>query len=196
MEQLPELTPEHFEILVVRELRKLGLDVSEPRVHRRATLPEPEQGYLLELTTLVTRAAWQRRVLIACRRQGVSIDLAAIDSILSHLREADVGAGLLFATAAFEPEALRAARGSGVALFRVTDGREAFDTSGWGTPGHYPSWLPAYCAQVVTSDALGQVRYQLLAAGQADVLLKELERAPNADQATRPHAGDGARGDS
>src|SRR5438132_748453 len=36
MLELPKLTPEHFEILVVRELRKVGLLVSELRVHRRA----------------------------------------------------------------------------------------------------------------------------------------------------------------
>ena len=44
MPELPELTPEHFEILVVRELRKVGLDVAELRIHRRATLPEPERA--------------------------------------------------------------------------------------------------------------------------------------------------------
>jgi len=49
MLELPELTPESFEILAVRELRKVGLEVSPLRVHRRATLPEPERAYLLEL---------------------------------------------------------------------------------------------------------------------------------------------------
>ncbi len=39
----PALTPESFEILVVRELRKVGFQVSELRVHRRATLLEPER---------------------------------------------------------------------------------------------------------------------------------------------------------
>ena len=42
MLELPELTPEHFEILVTRELRKVGLLVSEVRIHRREPLPEPE----------------------------------------------------------------------------------------------------------------------------------------------------------
>src|SRR3989441_11112677 len=68
MLELPELTPESFEILAVRELRKVGLEVSPLRVHRRATLPEPERGYLLELKGVISRARWQRRILIACRR--------------------------------------------------------------------------------------------------------------------------------
>src|SRR5438093_109278 len=69
MLELPELTPEHFEILVMRELRKIGLNVSELRTHRRTTLPEPDRGYLLELKGVLRRPDWQRRTLIACRRQ-------------------------------------------------------------------------------------------------------------------------------
>jgi hypothetical protein len=195
MQQLPELTPEHFEILVVRELRKLGLEVAAPRVHRRATLPEPDPGYLLELQTIVTRATWQRRVLIVCRRHAAPIGRVAVESLKDHLREAGVQAGLLFATAPFEPEALQAARAGSVALLRVSDGRGAFDTSGWGTPGHYPAWLPAYCAQAVGTDPLGQVRYQLLEAGQADVILQQLETAP-ADATAGPRAGGAPAGDA
>src|SRR2546427_1894887 len=60
MPELPELTPENFEILVVRELRKVGLDVGELRVHRRATLPQPQLGYLLELKGVVSRPPRQR----------------------------------------------------------------------------------------------------------------------------------------
>src|SRR2546428_2016907 len=61
MPELPELTPENFEILVVRELRKVGLDVGELRVHRRATLPQPQLGYLLELKGVVSPPPWPRR---------------------------------------------------------------------------------------------------------------------------------------
>src|SRR6266516_912462 len=174
MLELPELTPEYFEILVVRELRKVGFEVSELRVHRRAMLPEPERGYLLELKGRVSRAGWQRRVLIACRRQDAPIGRAQVESLWDHLKEAGVDAGILFGTADFEPDALAAARDSSVALLRVTDGRTAFDTSGWGTPGHYPAWLPAYCAQAVTRDPLGQPRYELLESGQGGVIVERL----------------------
>jgi hypothetical protein len=83
--------------------------------------------------------------------------------------------GILFGTAVFEPDALQAAEQGALALFRVTDGRTAFDTSGWGTAGHYPAWLPAYCAQVVSRDLVGQVRYQLLESGQGGVILAQLQ---------------------
>jgi len=174
MLELPELTPESFEILAVRELRKVGLEVSELRVHRRATLPEPERGYLLELKGVISRAPWQRRILIACRRQQAPIGRAAVESLRDHVPEAGVEAGILFGTAAFEADALNAVQDSRLALLRVSDGRTAFDTSGWGTPGHYPAWLPAYCAQAVSRDLLGQPRYQLLESGQGDLLVNQL----------------------
>jgi hypothetical protein len=174
MLELPELTPEHFEILVMRELRKIGLEVSELRIHRRSTLPEPERGYLLELKGVVRGTGWQRRTLIACRRQQRPIGSADVELLKEHLKEAEVDAGLLFGAADFDPDALTAAQDDALALLRVTDGRTAFDTSGWGTPGHYPAWLPAYCAQSVARDPLGQLRWELLERGQAGVIVERL----------------------
>jgi hypothetical protein len=50
-------------------------------------------------------------------------------------------------------------------------------------------WLPAYCAQVVGRDPLGQVRYQLLDAGQGDVILQQLEPVSAAAPSAHPRAG-------
>ncbi|SRR6266487_313227 len=174
MLELPDLTPEHFEILVMRELRKVGLEISELRIHRRTMLPEPDEGYLLEVKGVVRGAGWQRRVLIACRRQQRPIVAAEVALLKDHVKEADAEGGLLFGTADFEPGALTTAEDTALALLRVTDGRTAFDTSGWGTPGHYPAWLPAYCAQSVTRDPLGQPRYELLESGQGGVIVERL----------------------
>jgi hypothetical protein len=174
MLELPDLTPEHFEILVMRELRKVGLEISELRIHRRTMLPEPDEGYLLELKGVVRGAGWERRVLIACRRQQRSIGSAEVESLKQHLEEAEVEAGILFGAADFDPDALTTAEDTALALLRVTDGRTAFDTSGWGTPGHYPAWLPAYCAQSVTRDPLGQPRYELLESGKGGVIGERL----------------------
>jgi Restriction endonuclease len=181
MLELPELTPEHFEILVTRELRKIGLGVSELRTHRHSMLPEPERGYLLELKGVLRRTDWQRRTLIACRRQQRPIGSVEVESLREHLKEAEVEAGVLFGAAAFDPDALTAAQDQALVLLRVTDGRTAFDTSGWGTPGHYPAWLPAYCAQSVARDPLGQLRYQLLESGQGGVIVERL-RTPTKER--------------
>jgi hypothetical protein len=195
MLELPELTPEAFEILVVRELRKTGLAVSELRIHRRTSLPEPERGYLLELTGAVHRPPWHEGVLIVCLRRDAPIGPADLASVRAHLAEARVAAGLVFATAAFDPATLIAAAETPLVLLRVVDGRTAFDTSGWGTPGHYPAWLPAYCAQMVERDALGGARYQLLESGHSDAIVRQLRRdRPSADAVSqRPIApGDAA----
>src|SRR6266567_8078167 len=187
MLELPDLTPEHFEILVMRELRKIGLQVSELRIHRRTMLPEPDEGYLLEVKGVVRGAGWERRVLIACRRQQRPIVAAEVELLKDHVKEADAEGGLLFGAADFDPDALTTAEDTALALLRVTDGRTAFDTSGWGTPGHYPAWLPAYCAQAVGRDAFGQVRYQLLESGQGDPIVNQL-------RSERQEARDGGAG--
>ena len=147
MLELPELTPEHFEILVMRELRKIGLEVSELRTHRRSTLPEPERGYLLELKGVVRGTGWQRRTLIACRRQQRPIGSADVELLKEHLKEAGVDAGLLFGAADFDPDALTAAqRIARVAnLFPVPEGGAPAPTRlrirrrGPGRPSHR-SW--------------------------------------------------------
>src|SRR6266487_4022875 len=123
MLELPELTPEHFEILVMRELRKIGLDVSELRTHRRTILAEPERGYLLELKGVLRRSDWQRHTLIACRRQQSPIGSVEVESLKEHLKEAGVEAGLLFGAADFDPAAVTTAQDGPLALLRVTDGR-------------------------------------------------------------------------
>src|SRR5436190_9509910 len=147
MDPLPDLTPEHFEILVTRELRKIGLDVSELRTHRCSQLPEPERGYLLELKGVVRGAGWQRRVLIACRRQHHAIVAADVELLREHLQEANAEAGLLFGAADFDRTALTAAQDSPVALFRGTHGRTLCDRSGSGIAGQLPARPTADCAQ-------------------------------------------------
>ena len=174
--QLPQVTTDYYEILVVRELRKVGLEVANLRIHRRTELPEPERGFLLELRAVLSRAEWQRTGLIACRRQEGAIGPAAVASVAGRLTEARAEVALLFSTTEFTLEALGAAEKVGVGLLRLVDGRRAFDTGGWGTPGHYPAWLPAYLVEVVDRDVAGQMRYRLLEAGRSDMILDRLEK--------------------
>src|SRR6266699_1885810 len=145
MAQPPDVTPDYFEILVVRELRKAGLEVTEPRVHRRTELPEPERGFLLELLVWLGRNTWQKRALIACRRQVGAIGAEAVETLTPHLAEAQAEVGLLFATAPFTPQGLAAGDEQGLALVQLVDR------------------VPA-----------GQPRSRLLEAGQADIILERL----------------------
>ena len=171
MAELPAVTPEYFQILVVRELRKVGFDLGTVRIHRRSELPEPERGFVLELAVTLPSAGKAWRALVACRHQTRTVEPGVIESLKARLPEAPADVGLVFATADFGIDALAAAREAGVALLRVVDGRTAFDTSGWNNPGHYPAWLPAYLAQLVDRDASGMLRARLLEAGRPDMIL-------------------------
>src|SRR5256885_17265606 len=108
MPELPELTPEHFEILVVRELRKVGLDVAELRIHRRATLPEPERGYVLELKGVLTGTAGPRQTLIACRRQQGADGRAAVEALRVHDKEGGGRGGQHCGASGFDADTLAA----------------------------------------------------------------------------------------
>jgi hypothetical protein len=174
---LPDVTPASFEILVVRELRKVGLEVTEPRVHRRTELAEPARGFLVELVVWLTRNTWRQRALIACRRQdgAEAVGREPVDTLVQRLPEAKANIGLLFATTDFGPDALTAGEEHGIALLQLVNARTAFDAGGWGDPGHYPIWLPAFLVQLVDRDpGSGQARRRLLEAGQADMLVERL----------------------
>ncbi len=177
LRELPNVTPAYFQILVVRELRKAGFDVGDVRISRRTELPEPERGFVLELVAPLARGAWHKRALIACRRQDAAVGREVVDALNARLGDPRAGAdvGILFATADFREEAVAAAQQLGMALFRVVDGLKAYDAGGYGTPGHYPAWLPGHTVEVVDRDAGGQVRARLLEPGGAAMVLAKLE---------------------
>jgi len=165
MSELPKVTPEYFQILVVRELRKAGFDVGDVRIHRRSELPEPQRGFVLELAASLAHAAWHKRALLACRNQDNVVSRDVVDALNSRLGDARAELAILFATADFHEETVAAAQQSGIALLHVIDGRKAYDGGGYGTPDHYPAWLPAHTVELVDRDGGGQIRARVLEAG-------------------------------
>ena len=174
MSDLPAVTPDYFQILVVRELRKVGFDVGQPRVHRRSELPEPERGFVLELQIPLSRPGSTWRAVAVCRHQCGSVGRDVVESVRNRLPEIPADVALVFTTSDFTVDAVAAAHEAGIALLRRVDGRSAFDMSGWSTPGHYPAWLPAYLPQLIDRDIAGLPRAQLLEAGRADMILDRL----------------------
>jgi hypothetical protein len=156
------VTPEYFQILVTRELRKAGFDVGEVRISRRTELPEPQRGFILELAVSLARADWRKRALVACRRQEDPVGREIVDDLKARLADARTDVAILVVTSDYDAEAARAAQRAGIALLRVIDARKGYDGSGYGTPGHYPSWLPAHTVEAVDADTAGQIRARLL----------------------------------
>lgn len=179
MTDLPTITPDYLQILAVRELRKVGLEIGQPRVYRRAELPEPERGFVVELVVPLSGVGGIRRALVICRKQIAAVARDIVESAKARLPEASAEAVIIFSTAGFALDALAAAHESGVALLQIADGRSVFDAGGWGdgTADHYPAWLPAHMAQVVDRDAAGQPRLRVLEAGRPEMILAEMRSA-------------------
>src|SRR2546430_16250706 len=97
--ELPQLTPAYVEILMVRELRKAGLEVSEVQTHRRADLTEPARVFVLELLAWLRQADWRRRALVGCRRQETLLTEAAAETATNRFTGPPRQAGILVATA-------------------------------------------------------------------------------------------------
>lgn len=161
----PDITPEYYQILVVRELRKAGLDVGEPRVQRRSELSEPQRGFVLELLVSLSRSGWHKRALLACYRQDDPVVQEIVAGLPARVAAAKAEVGVVVATVEFDPGALAAAHQAGIILLQVVDGRKAYDLSGWTTPGHYPAWLPAHGLQLIGRNADGTVGLRALEAG-------------------------------
>src|SRR2546426_10819925 len=100
---LPPVTPDYYEILVVRELRKVGLEVADLRIHRRTELPEPERGFLLELRAGLSRGEWRRTGLIVCRRQEGPVGAEAVEGVAGRRAQARGAGGLLFREGGVSP---------------------------------------------------------------------------------------------
>lgn len=179
------VTPEGLEILVARDLRKAGLEIGRLRRHR---LDAPEDGsgnYDLELVTEIRLPA-RAPVLVDCHRADSPIGPDAVRALAARMGESAAGpgggrapaAGIVVSTAGFSPEALNAAREARIALLRVADARTAFDTSGWGPAGQYPSWLPAHVLELAIRDAAGMPGFEMLGPGSASRLLAAMGLAP------------------
>ena len=147
------MTPEYLEILMLRELRKAGFELGQPRVHRRAELPEPEHGFVLELVIPLSCAGATRRALVVCRRQDGIVGQDVVASAKARLPDAGAAVAMIFTTSDFAADAVAAAHEGGVALLRVVDSKAVFAPT-----DHYPSWLPAHMAQVVDGDVLDAIR--------------------------------------
>src|SRR5205809_1068414 len=81
---------------VGRDLRQAGSDVGTDRANRRAELPEPERGFVVEFAVPLAQAGKTWRALVACRHQAGAIEREVIDSLKARLSQVPAEAGLVF----------------------------------------------------------------------------------------------------
>ena len=83
---------------------------------------------------------------------------------------------MMFSTTGFDRDAVQTARGLGMPLLTVADGKTAFARSAWGMAGDPPAWVPEYMAEFVGLGPTGQPRMELLAAGGSKRILDAFAR--------------------
>ena len=165
------LLPHEVEIFVVRELRKAGLEPTSVKVRDRTEPKGGDGDYVVELGCTLRIGDADRSVLIQCRNERAMATPALVEALHARLAATKVQRAMMFATAGFEPNAIRSARTLGIPLFTVADGKTAFARSPWGMAGDPPAWVPEYMAELVDLDVVGQPRHELLAAGGAKRIL-------------------------
>jgi restriction system protein len=159
------LLPHEVEIFVTRELRKAGLAPSAMKVRDRALAAGKTDDYTVELGCSLRIGDGDRYVLIECRNQPALVGTTAIEALHAKVLRAKAHYGMMFSTTGFDADAVRTARGLGMPLLTVADGKTAFARSPWGMAGDPPAWVPEYMAEFVGLDATGQPRPELLASG-------------------------------
>ena len=165
------LLPHEVEIVVVRELRKAGLEPTTVKVQDRTESKGGGGDYVVELGCGLRIGDAERSVLIQCRNERAMATSALVEALHAKLAEVKARHAMMFSTAGFEPNAIRSARTLGIPLFTVADGKTAFARSPWGMAGDPPAWVPEYMAELVDLDVVGQPRHELLAAGAAKRIL-------------------------
>lgn len=172
------LLPHEVEIFVVRELRKAGLEPTAVKVRERTQPTRGGGDYVVELSCGLRIGDTERVVLIECRNERAPVTATLIEALQAKLPEAKAQHAMMFSTAGFEPNAIRAARTVGIPVLAVADGKTAFARSPWGMAGDPPAWVPEYMAELVDLDQLGQPRHELLAAGGGKRILDRFASSP------------------
>jgi hypothetical protein len=169
------LRPDEVEILIARELRKAGAELSGVTVRARTMLSEKgEDEYAIELSGTVRVGGDDRRLLIECRNERQAVRAEAVSALEAKMTGAKAQHAIMFSTSGYEPAAVRGAKTAGIALLAVADGKSAFARSPWGMAGQPPAWVPEYMAEVVDLDVIGQVRHELVVSGRPDLILNRL----------------------
>lgn len=166
-----KLSPEEFEILIGRELRKLGL-APGLRVHRREPLLDRPGAYDLELIGWLEGGNEKHAVLVSCRQTDAPITRAELDALRERAGAADRKC-VVFCTAGYEVDAVRSVQPGGAALLRVVDAEEEYRA--WFA-GKVPAWLPQHAAQLVSLGPAGEPVYTVTAANRPDLLLHSLRQ--------------------
>jgi len=173
------IRPDEVEIVVARELRKAGVQLTglAALVERGRRSPEPNDTsqYVMELggpgllVEFRNEASLAGADVVRALAQRPAEPLAARDAPKRLLPtpgappEATPGElRVLVSTTGFEPAAVVEAKTLGMPLLRVADGQAAFRRSQWAMGEQPPAWVPEYMAELADIGPDNAVRYDLI----------------------------------
>ena len=162
------ITPEAFEILVGRELRRIGI---EPVQLRRVNVGhDPKHGgYGFDLQGRLEAYGQRWSALIECQNRNGKVQAADVNSLRARADEARVASALLFTTGEVDADAPAVARAHAIPILRVVDAQTALVATGVIQPGQLPAWLPEYTIEITTLEGS-----RTLVPSEPELLLREL----------------------
>jgi hypothetical protein len=162
------ITPDAYEILVGRELRRIGIEpVQLRRVNVMHSYDHGEYGFDLQGRLEAYGRRWS--VLIECHNRPLAVESSDVSALRTRADNARAASAVLFTTSGIDAGALAAARADAIPLLRVVDAQTALMATGVIQAGQLPAWLPEYTIELVTSEGS-----RLLEASDPELLLREL----------------------
>ena len=166
------ITPEAFEILVGRELRRIGIEpVQLRRVHRAHH--DDRSGYILDLQGRLEAYGQRWSALIECHNRQAVLQTTDVVALRTRADQGQVTSAVLFTTSDVDADAVATARTHAIPLLRVVDAYTALIATGVIQAGQLPAWLPEFTIQIMTSEGS-----RLLEANEPELLLRELRPQP------------------
>jgi hypothetical protein len=161
------ITAEAFEILVVRELRRAGV---EPLHMRRQLLQTSQSEYVFELTGKLQSYGHRWSVLIECSHRARAVTAEDVSALRHRADAAGLASAFMCTSGVFEPGAVARGNELRIPLLRVTGAQQALLRAGVIQGGQLPAWVPEFTVELVT--IAGPDR--LLEADQPELILREL----------------------
>jgi restriction system protein len=176
MDNPTELTPEQFEREVEKQIRSMGIGLSEFTVQRLEKISAADGIYEIDVTARFDALGASFLVLIECKHHKNPIKREVVQILNDRLRAVGAQKGMIFSTVQYQRGALEYAKKHGIALARVIDGSMLYETKSYDQrPVELPPWVPPYAAYIVSLSENGGESYSLMGEGDPVELLEQFK---------------------
>jgi restriction system protein len=170
-----KLTPKQFEIEVENHLTKLGIHLSDFKVHRLEKISAADGIYEIDVTARFEALGANFLVLIECKHHTHPIKRDVVQVLNDRLRAVGAQKGMIFSTVRFQSGAIEYAQKHGIALVHIVNGRASYETKHFYQSILSPSWAPSYVGYIVSLSEEGHESYSLIHERDPRKLLERFE---------------------